>query len=165
MRMFRTATLGLLISALAASGLHAQSILAADTKTPFKISRTPGGNLVLAQGGTGANDGRITLVSLYGARYNLLAGLPSGLTQEGAALGPTSVADAHTTLYISIGEGDVQGPSAHPPVQVPNPNGPSSPIFSSVIRARFTPVPDAIRKGRGLATRPGRRDGRGGPRD
>jgi hypothetical protein len=31
--------------------------------------------------------------------------------------------------------------------QTPNPNGLSSPIFSSIIRARFTPVPDGIRSG------------------
>lgn len=139
------------ILSLATARLGAQSVLTAGTKTPFKLTRTLGGNLLLAEGGTGANDGKLTLVSLWGDRYPLLTGLPSGMTQEGAALGPTSAADAHGTLYVTIGEGDVQGPSPQPPKQVPNPNGPSSPLFSSVIRARFTPVPDGIRSGFALS--------------
>ena len=143
----RKAILALLVLALAAGRLGAQSVLTAGTKTPFKLTRTLGGNFLLAESGTGANDGRVTLVSLWGNRYNLIAGLPSGMTQEGTALGPTAIADAHGTLYVTIGEGDIQGPSSHPPQLVPNPNGPSSPLFCSVIRARFTPVPDGIRTG------------------
>ena len=137
----------LAILALSAARLGAQSVLTAGTKTPFKLTRTLGGNFLLAEGGTGANDGKVTLVSLWGNRYSLLEGLPSGMTPEGAALGPTGVADAHGTLYITIGEGDARIPGAQPPQQVPNPAGPLSPLFSSVIRARFTPVPDGIRTG------------------
>ena len=142
----RTAILSLAVLALAASGLEAQGILASGTKTPVKITRTAGGNFMLAESGTGANDGRVRLLSIWGDRYNLLSGLPSGMTPEGTALGPTAVADAHGTIYIVIGEGDIKGESSTPQ-QVPNPNGPSSPIFSSVIEARFTPVPDGIRTG------------------
>ena len=144
---FRKTILSLAIAVLTAAGLDAQSVLTAGTKTPFKLTHTLGGNCLLAEGGTGANDGKVTLLSLWGDRFNLLGGLPSGLTPEGSALGPTAVADAHSTLYIVIGEGDVEGESNQPPKQVANPNGPSSPIFSSVIRARFTPVPDGIRTG------------------
>ena len=137
----------LAILALIAPGVGAQSVLTSGTKTPFKLTRTLGGNFLLAEGGTGANDGKVTLVSLWGDRYNLLGGLPSGSTPEGAALGPTGIADAHGTLYITIGEGDARIESTHPPQQVPNPEGPSAPIFSSLLRARFTPVPDGIRTG------------------
>ena len=136
-----------LVLALAAARLGAQSVLTAGTKTPFKLTRTLGGNFLLAEGGTGANDGKVTLVSLWGNRYNLLSGLPSGVTPEGAALGPTGVADAHGTLYITIGEGDARIESTQAPQQLPNPEGPSAPIFSSLLRARFTPVPDGIRAG------------------
>jgi hypothetical protein len=115
--------------------------------TPFKLTRTPGGNFVLAESGTGANDGRVTLVSIWGDRFNLIGGLPSGLVPEGDAVGPTAVADAHATLYIVIGEGNIRGPLGPPPQFVPNPEGLDSPIFSSVIRARFDPVPDGIRTG------------------
>ena len=64
--------------ALTAARLGAQTVLTAGTKTPFKLTRTLGGNFLLAEGGTGANDGKVTLVSLWGNRYNLLSGLPSG---------------------------------------------------------------------------------------
>jgi hypothetical protein len=144
---FKNTILVLAIVAFTAAGLGAQPLLSAGTQTPFQLTRTPGGNFVLAESGTGVNDGRISLVSLWGNRYNLLGGLPSGFVPEGDAIGPTAVADAHSTLYIVIGEGDVRGPSPGPPQEVPNPDGLSSPIFSSIIRARFTPVPDGIRTG------------------
>ena len=144
---FKNTILAIAIVALTAAGLGAQPILNASAKTPYKLTRTPGGNFLLAESGTGANDGRVSLLSLWGDRFNLISGLPSGVPPEGGALGPTAVADAHRTLYIVIGEGDIKGPSTAPPQQVPNPNGLSSPIFSSVIRARFTPVPDGIRTG------------------
>jgi hypothetical protein len=73
------------------------------------------------------------------------------VTPEGSALGPTGVADAHGTLYITIGEGDARIESTQPPQQVPNP-AISSPIFSSLLRARFTPVPDGIRTGFALTS-------------
>jgi hypothetical protein len=129
-----------------AASVGAQSILTGGTDTPFKLSRTPGGNFVLAESGTGHSDGRISLLSLWGHRFNLLSGLPSGDVPQDDHIGPTAVADAHATLYIVIGEGDVMGPSVAG-LQAPNPNGLTSPIYSSVIRARFTPVPDGIRAG------------------
>jgi len=144
---FKKALLAIAILTLAAARLSAQSILVAGTQAPFKLTRTPGGNLLLAESGTGANDGRVSLLSLWGDRFNLIGGLPSGTEPQGGNhLGPTAVADAHSTLYIVIGEGNILGPGAAGQ-QVPNQNGLSSPIFSSVIRARFTPVPDAIRTG------------------
>lgn len=143
---FRNTILVAAVAALAAAGLGAQPILNAGSQSPFKLARTPGGNFVLAEGGTGVNDGRVSLLSIWGDRFNLLGGLPSGKTPQGESLGPTAVADAHSTLYIVIGEGDILGQGAAGQ-QVPNPNGLSSPIFSSVIRARFTPVPDGIRTG------------------
>ncbi|MFN2386516.1 MAG: hypothetical protein ABR576_09565 [Thermoanaerobaculia bacterium] len=90
-------------------------------------------------------------MSIWGDRFNLIGGLPSGLVPEGDAVGPTAVADAHSTLYIVIGEGNIRGPLGPPPQFVPNPEGLDSPIFSSVIRARFDTVPDGIRTGSELA--------------
>jgi len=143
---FRNTILAALVAVLTAAGLEAQPILNAGAQTPFKLARTPGGNFLLAEGGTGVNDGRVSLLSLWGDRFNLLGGLPSATTPQGSHLGPTAVADAHRILYIVIGEGNVTGPGSGG-LQAPNPNGLSSPIFSSVIRARFTPVPDGIRTG------------------
>jgi hypothetical protein len=85
-------------------------------------------------------------LSLWGDRFNLINGLPSGIPPEGNPIGPTAVADAHSTIYIVIGEGNVRE-EAPAPLQAPNSEGLSSPIFSSVIRARFIPVPDGIRTG------------------
>jgi hypothetical protein len=131
--------------ALAATSVAAQPVVSAGHELPFKLVRTPGGNFLLAEAGTGADDGQVTLLSAGGHRFRVLGGLPSAVGIEGIT-GPTAVADAHTTIYVVIGEGDTMG-EAPPPTQAPNPDGLSSPIFSSVIRARFTPVPDGIREG------------------
>jgi hypothetical protein len=139
-----------LATAAATAPLHAHDLLYGAAMSPYKMSMTPGGNVVVAEGGTGANDGRVSLVSRWGARYTLLEGLPSAIAED-FPTGPTAVADAHRTLYILIGEGNVRGASS-PPIQVPNPDGLSSPIFSSILRARFDPVPDAIRVGFAVAS-------------
>lgn len=143
---YKNLSLAIATLLLFAAALGAQPILVANTQAPFKLTRTPGGNFLLAESGTGANDGRVTLLSLWGDRFNLIGGLPSGNVPQGNPIGPTAVADAHSTIYIVIGEGNVLGPGAEGQ-QVPNTNGLSSPIFSSVIRARFNPVPDGIRTG------------------
>ena len=122
-----------------------QPIVAGGFAGPTKLDRTPGHNLLVAEAGTGMDDGRLTMVTTFGARFHLLSGLPSGFTPEGVS-GPTAVADAHRTVYLLIGEGDVLG-ATMPPGQVPNPAGLSSPIFSSLLRAVFDPVPDGIREG------------------
>jgi hypothetical protein len=132
--------------ALAATAAIAQPVLVAGAATPFKLARTPGGNFLLTESGTGAHDGAVHVVSVWGDRFRLLSGLPSAVTSEGGAIGPTGVADAHRTVYIVLGEGDSLGESV-PPTQVPNPEGISSAIFSSLLRARFEPVPDGIREG------------------
>jgi hypothetical protein len=142
----KSAVLAVVIAVFAAGELRAQHVLNASAQKPYKVTRTPGGNFLLAEAGTGNNDGRVSLLSVWGDRFKLLGGLPSATVPEGDQLGPTAVADAHSTIYIVIGEGDVKGTSSTPE-QVPNPNGLSSPIFSSVIRARFNPVPDGIRTG------------------
>jgi hypothetical protein len=123
----------------------AQEVLVGGLDGPVKLATTPGGNFLIAESGTGQHDGQIELISRFGHRFSVLRGLPSALTPEGIS-GPTGIADAHRTLYILVGEGDVLG-SAPPPIQVPNPDGLSSPIFSALLRAEFYPVPDEIRTG------------------
>lgn len=132
--------------AVTASPAAGQPILAHGLDHPYKVDRTPGGNLLVAESGTGAHDGRLLMVARHGRQHVLLSGLPSGILPQGEAIGPTAVADAHRTLYVLIGEGDVTGP-APPGSQAPNPEGLSSPIFSAVLRAEFDPVPDAVRTG------------------
>jgi len=134
----RSTLLTIAASALAA-GLAAQQVLNSDSAVPFNLARTPGGNFLVPETGTGANDGRLSLLSVWGARYRLLAGLPSGSTAEGPPLGPTAVADAHSTVYVVISEGST--------LKTCTPGAFNSPLFSAVIRARFSPVPDGIRTG------------------
>jgi hypothetical protein len=135
----RSTILSVALCALAAARLFAQQILNSDSTVPFNLTRTPGGNFLLPETGTGANDGKLSLLSVYGARYHLLGGLPSGFTSEGGPLGPTAVADAHSTVYVVISEGST--------LKVCTPGAFNSSLFSAVIRARFSPVPDGIRTG------------------
>ena len=128
----------------------AQGVLTAGLLTPFKMTRTPGGNVVLAESGSGADDGRVSLISRWGRSYTLLSGLPSVITFEGSASGPTGIAQAHRTVYVVLGIGDTIGASV-PPNELPNTVGPESPLVSSVLRARFDPVPDGIREGFALS--------------
>src|SRR5687768_15473896 len=87
---FKIPILIIAMVAFTAASVGAQSILTGGTQTPFKLSRTPGGNFVLAESGTGENDGRISLLSLWGHRFNLLSGLPSGTVPQGDHIGPTA---------------------------------------------------------------------------
>lgn len=134
------------MSLLTGAALHAQGVVTAGLVKPFKADVTLAENLVVAESGTGFNDGKLTLVTSYGAKRPLLSGLPSGINAEGAPLGPTGVSVAVSTVYVLIGEGDSQGEGAAP-VQVCNPNGLSSPIFSSLLSATFSPGPEAIGEG------------------
>jgi hypothetical protein len=110
------------------------------------LTRTPGGNFILAESGTGAGDGQLTLLSLWGDQFSLLSNLPTAITAEGAPSGPSGVAQAHATVYIVFGSGDTIE-EVVAPTQFPNSQGPASPLLSSVLRARFDPVPDSIREG------------------
>ncbi len=138
-RMFLlSATLAL--TCLAASlPVNAQVItLAAGLKSPAKIIITDGGNLIVAEAGTGHNDGRVSLVDRCGQRRTLLDGLPSGAAPpEGGPSGPAGLALRERTLFVAIGTGDATVNGPFPGAEAPNPKGPSSPIFSSVLTAEF----------------------------
>ncbi len=101
----------------------------------MKVTLTAGGNLLVCEGGTKMNSGRISLVTRGGARRTIIEGLP-GAPDNGLYIGPTSVVQRENTLFILMGEGDVlvRGPRAG--TEVPNPAGPSSPIFSSLLALR-----------------------------
>jgi hypothetical protein len=104
---------------------------------------TPAGNLLVSEGGTMApNSGRVSLVDRSGNRRSLLEGLPSGLAHFTNPFGPTGMALDGRTLYLLIGEGDVM--AGVPPNYGINLNGPSSPIFSSILKIQFSREPDEI---------------------
>lgn len=128
-------TLGLLLApaALAAAPIP----FATGLLGPIKIDATAQGTLLVSERGGGANDGRLSLVDRQGNSRALLSGLPSGFGVEQMVSGPTGVDVAGCcSLYLAIGEGDTLrfDPDTGPPRQVPNPVGPVSPLFSTVLR-------------------------------
>ena len=104
---------------------------------------TPGGSLLVTEGGTAeVNSGRLSIVNQAGTRRSLIEGLPSGPAHFTVPFGPNGMALDGRTLYMLIGEGDVM--AGTPPNYGINLNGPSSPIFSSILKLRFSRDLDAI---------------------
>src|SRR5262245_23150688 len=125
---------------LLGSRITAQSpaVLATGLKAPEKIIFTPGGKLLVAEGGNGPNTGRVSLLDRCGNRLTLLDALPAGLSApNNEPDGVTALALRGRTLYLLIGEGDSlrRGPVAGS--AIPNPN-PSSPLLSSVLVVEFS---------------------------
>src|SRR5439155_24363074 len=97
--------------------------------------------------------GRISIVDRTGARRTLIDGLPSGPAFPGnSPEGPSALALDGNTLYVGILEGNalIAGPAAlgHP---IPPPDGPGSPIFSSILKLRFGADVDRIMTGFSLS--------------
>lgn len=113
------------------------SVLTTGLKRPVKLLYTEGGNLIVAEAGEGPNTGRISLVDRCGKRTTLVDGLPAGITPAGSASGPHGLAVRGRTLFVVIGEGDALVFGSAPGTFRPNPNGPSSPLLSSVLAIDF----------------------------
>lgn len=110
------------------SGLH----------VPLGITRSEKGNLFVSETGTLLpNTGRISIVDREGNRRDFLNGAPSGINDVGEPSGPAGVLLRGRTLYVLIGIGDTIKAGPVPGTAVPNPNPPSSPIFSSVLAIHF----------------------------
>jgi len=107
------------------------------------VSFTPAGNLVVSEGGTGPNTGRVSLVHRDGSRITILDGLPSGLSAVGdnAPSGPSGMEPLGDAWYLVIGAGDESLPGTSPGAEIPNPSL-SSPILSSVLKLRFSATLD-----------------------
>lgn len=120
--------------------------LATDLTAPVKIVFTDDGTLIVAESGNGANNGRVSLVDRCGTRRSLLSGLPSGISSMGDPSGPGGIARDGVVLYIAIGAGDAVRLGT-PGTEIPNPQGPSSPLLSSVLVAEFSADIDLIRSG------------------
>ncbi|HEY6066000.1 MAG TPA: ScyD/ScyE family protein [Thermoanaerobaculia bacterium] len=118
------------------------TVVATGLQVPIKIFLTPAGNLLVLEGGTGANTGRISIVSRSGTRRTLVDGLPSGINTEGerpTPIGPTGIEIVGDVLFVVIGSGDETVPGATPGSTLPNPS-PASPLLSSVLRLRLGSV-------------------------
>jgi hypothetical protein len=110
-----------------------------------RIILTPRGNFLVTEVGMTPNSGRLSFVSRAGVRRSLMEGLPSGIevTLAGSS-GPNAMALRDRTLYLSIGPGDAERTGATPGTSMLNPQGASSPIFSSLLEIRFSADVDAM---------------------
>src|SRR3954452_21431570 len=127
------------LAVLAGAGdVNAQNatVLATGLNSPMKLAMTPERNLLVSESTVQPNTGRISIVDRAGVRRTLIDGLPSGPAFPGSSPeGPAALALDGATLYVGILEGNalVAGPAAlgHP---IPPPDGPASPIFSSILK-------------------------------
>jgi hypothetical protein len=110
-------------------------------KSPSSTTWTNQGNLLISEDGDGTpHSGRISIVEPNGTRRTLLAGLPSGMSDVGEPSGPGGLAMRGRTLYVAISVGNVaiRVPGMPPRTALENPAGPSSPLFSSVLKIEFS---------------------------
>lgn len=139
---WRFAWVGLFLALLAVPAVaQPATVIATGLQAPMKVRLTPVGNLLVLEGGTGPNTGRISIISRDGTRRTLVDGLPSGINTDGgppgAPIGPTGVEFFGDSIYVTIGSGDeaIVGPGT----VIPNPNA-SSPILSSLLKLRLGSV-------------------------
>jgi hypothetical protein len=141
----RTSIIATALAAIATASAQTTTVLATGLNSPIKITMTAEGNLLVSESTVQLNTGRISIVDRRGSRRSLLEGLPSGPAYPGnSPLGPSGLVLDGRTLYVSILEGNalVAAVPGGPPL--PNPNGPGSPIFSSILKIRFSADVDRI---------------------
>jgi DNA-binding beta-propeller fold protein YncE len=119
----------------------AQTLVIEGLQFPQRLIFSPGGNLLVSEGGTTQpNTARISIVNRQGARRSLIEGLPGASSHGIPAFGPGGLALDGQTLYIAMGEGDT---NVGPPFVI-NTEGPSSPIFHSILQIQFSADVDTI---------------------
>ena len=112
------------------------------------VALTPHGRLLVAETGTRTpHSGRISIIEPDGRQRSLLDGLPSGIADVGDPSGPGGLLLRGRTLYLAIGVGDVAVRGPVPGSSLPNPAGPSSPLFSSVLAVHFSSAVEQASKG------------------
>ena len=115
---------------------------------PLGTALSNQGNLLVSETGTSAqNSGRISILDASGNRRTLLDGLPSAINDVNEPSGPAGLFMRGRILYVAIGVGDVGRPGPAPGTTIPNPAGPSSPIFSSVLAIQFSANTENITTG------------------
>ncbi|MGE0363900.1 MAG: ScyD/ScyE family protein [Vicinamibacterales bacterium] len=108
-------------------------------RAPAKLLALPGGELLVAEAGNGANTGRISYIDRDARRFTVIDGLPAALFLGRDASGPSGLVLGERRLYVTIGGGDTTIAGAGANSEIPNP-AVSSPLFSSVLLLEF---PDA----------------------
>jgi hypothetical protein len=135
---FGLASMAVVLLATAKTSAQCTELIAGLHK-PLGSALTNRGNLLVSESGTGAQgSGRISIVDPSGNRRTLIDGLPSGISDVGSPLGPAGLFMSGRTLYVAMSAGDVVIAGPCPGSDRPNPNGPSSPIFSSVLAIQFS---------------------------
>lgn len=152
------ASIGLALSLLSTPG-SAQASASCTEKAsglldPLSMALTPQGRLLVSETGSFApHSGRISILERDGSRRTLIEGLPSGINDVGETSGPAGLVLRGRTLLVAIGVGDVGviGRNAAgqpvPGSAIANPNGPSSPLFSSVLAIHFSAAAERSTKG------------------
>jgi hypothetical protein len=136
-------TLGLILAV--ATGAAQPLVIASGLRTPQKLVLTPNGGFLVTEPSLDANNGRLSYVTRSGQRRSMIENLPSGTEVTGAAAsGPSGMALRGRTLYLSISTGDAERRGTPPTTSVVNPEGMSSPIFSSVLKITFSAAVDDI---------------------
>jgi hypothetical protein len=109
-------------------------------RLPVASVMTNQGHLLIAESGDGtAGSGRISILDRDGTLRTLLRGLPSAPADVGTPSGPSGMFMRGRSLYLAMGTGDTGIMGPRPGTTLVNPNGPSSPIFSSVLAISFSP--------------------------
>lgn len=128
---------------------HAQcTILTSGLRSPLGTALTHEGNLLVSESGTMTpNSGRISIVEPNGHRRTLLRGLPAAPNDVGDPSGPAGLFMNGRHLFLLMGTGDAGIAGPRPGTTLENPNGPSSPIFSSVLHIYFTIASEKTTKG------------------
>jgi hypothetical protein len=108
-------------------------------RLPLGTALSNQGNLLVSESGTAATQsGRISILDVSGNRRTLVDGLPSAINDVGDPSGPAGLFMRGRILYVAIGTGDVGRAGPIPGTDIPNPAGPSSPIFSSILAIQFS---------------------------
>lgn len=138
-------TLKTLTFALLSATLWGQlEVVTTGLQTPQKIIVASPGTLLVSETSLQPNAGRVSIVTSAGARRTLIEGLPSGTEVNGGSSGPTAMAVRERLLYIALGGGDTERRGERPGTSIHNPLGPSSPLFSSILRVRLNQDIDRV---------------------
>lgn len=132
---------------LAAGTAFAQqaTVFATGLLNPAKIIIGPSGTLLVAETGSTANSGRISVISAGGTRSTLIDGLPSGLSApNGDPDGANGLLLDGNTLYIAVGEGDLYASGTAPGTTIVRAGPISSPIFDTLLKLDLLQSPDRI---------------------
>ncbi len=128
------------LTTVAALSAHAQQTLVSGLDVPLKVVSASNNTLLVSEGGSGPNSGELSRVTISsGTAHTLIDGLPAGLDAFSRPTGPSDIAVlTNRRVLLLIGEADTIRPGNLAGTSIPNPDGLSSPILSSILSIRFS---------------------------